>query len=643
MAWEPAEGAAKSPDGKYMGLIGGQWVPVDGAAKDASGKYMVLRGTGSQEPTGTQSQKPPVKFTPSGEKDQLSWASPEMIAGQPFMRFAKGAAGPFLGMQQLAANAMGMGKDVNAQAKQYEDLTKAGTEAMGGGAQGVETAGSMLSPAFLKAAQAIPAGGRLVTRTAQGAGFGAAGGATAPVTDGGNDFWNSKLEQTGEGTAFGTVLPGVAQGVGKAAKTAYRGLIEPWANPAAIKGREYLNAAGDKIEEIKNLLTRNKLTGGAEEIVAGSKPTAGEAAAPAGRAEFSALQESARKAQPSAYVERADSQNAARVESIKDWAGNPAKRAEAVAAREAAAKPHYDLGESQRLPFDVLAFGELTNRPSTQAAVKRAQRLIQEKTGQQVDIPELVAGQQVTGADAQKVKLAFDDLIKLFPKSGMDSAELAAIKDTRGAYVKWMEENFPALREARRTYKEKSAPINQMDTGEALLEKLTPALREDAKPRSAVFAGAVRDSASTIKKATGEPRYTELSDVLAHRQLQSTHNVVEDLARSDRHQELARAGAGSANALDMASNNLVREGGKPPSFLHRGAMIANYIIARMEGKVDRKLASEMAAEMLNPPGVAKSLAEAQTREARNKALADAIHHWQRPAIAGGASQLSTGD
>lgn len=640
MAWEPAEAAAKSADGKYVGLINGQWVPVDSAAKDAGGKYMVLRQTGTALPAEPgPSNPPPPKFTPSGEKDQLNWSSPELIAGQPALRVAKGAASPFVGLFQLAANLAGQGKGVNEHLKQYEDLTNAGQQTMGGGAQGAEVAGSVLSPGFLKAAEVIKPGQRLLTRMLQGTGFGAAGGLTAPVTDGGDHFTQEKVEQTAGGAAGGGLLPPVAAVASKVAGTAYHGLIEPWARPAAIKGRAYLDAAGDKVDEIKRLLTENK------QIVAGSAPTAGEAAVPAGRAEFSGLQESAAKIKPSEYLSRADEQNAARVNSLKEWSGNPAKRAEAAAARTARTEPHYQAGEGQTSWSINQLQDAMGDRPSWGAVLGRAERLAEEQKKPFTLTQKDGAMRPVSGEEAQTIKLAFDDMIKAHPKSSMDSAELDALKATRREYIGWMEGEFPELATGRKLYKMTSAPINQMDVGEELVNKLTPALREDAKQRSAVFSGAVRESASTIKKATGEPRFSELSDVLSRRQLQSVHNVQDDLARGDRHLQMAREGAAAGPAADvLASQNLQNQTGGPlPNMLHRGVMLANAIISRMEGKVNRKLASEMASEMLNPPGVAKSLGEAQALQERNKMLAEAIYKWQRPAVAGAANSASTGE
>jgi hypothetical protein len=208
-----------------------------------------------------------------------------------------------------------------------------------------------------------------------------------------------------------------------------------------------------------------------------------------------------------------------------------------------------------------------------------------------------------------------------------------------------MEANFPALREARRTYKATSAPINQMDVGEAMKEKLTSGLRSDAPQKATGFANAVRESASTIKKATGEPRYEDLSQVLTGRQLQLTHNVVDDLARADRNLELARAGRASQGAQDVATASFNKEtGGPPPTLLNRGLMMFNSVLRHMHGKVDEKLAAQMAAEMLHPPEVAAAMATEQVRQAKVKKFADSLLRARNMLTAGGVSAgLQEGD
>lgn len=218
----------------------------------------------------------PAKFVPSGERDQLSWSSPEVIAAQPFLRFAKGAASPFVGLFQLGMN---LGPDgpgteraaTNEHIKQYEDLTKAGT---GGGFDPAEFAGAVLSPGVLKVAGAFGAAPTLAGRIGQGAALGAAAGATTPVTEGDN-FWRSKGAQTVTGAAVGAAVPGAVEAAKKGAAVA-RGVTDLFTEAGAgrILTRYQDKIIGDKarqsvIDALKN----------AKEPVPGYKPTAAEAVA----------------------------------------------------------------------------------------------------------------------------------------------------------------------------------------------------------------------------------------------------------------------------------------------------------------------------------------------------------------------------
>jgi hypothetical protein len=571
----------------------------------------------------------PEPFVPSGEKPTPSWSDPDVLAGSPPVRFASGAASPFIGLAQLAANAAGQGEGFNEHMRRFAEMEQSGREKLGSeGFDWTKAAGTALSPAW----RAGPAPATTLTgKVAQGAGFGAAGGLTAPVTSGG-DFWSEKAVQTGVGTGLGVATPLAAVPLKWAARTGYHGLFEPLVKPAAIKGRAYLEAAGDKYKNIIELLQQNR------QIVPGSLPTAGEAAAPAGRAEFSALQKSAEKVLPSEYLARADKQNEARRQVVEAFAGTPAKMEAAAAVRSTRAEPFYEKGVKE--VSDTSGLSELMKRPSSRAVFNRAERLARERSKDFTELFPNKLPRSITGEEAQTLKLAFDDMIKAYPKSGMDTAELNAIKSTRGEFIKWMEARFPSLGSARKMYKMTSGPINQLEVGRELSNKLTPALREDAAQRGNVFAGAVRESAGVIKKATGEPRFKELEDVLTSRQLQAVHSVQDDLARSARMEDMARRGAGSANAIDLATASLQREaGGKVPNLLHRGAMLVNAIITRMEGKINEKLAREIAAEMLNPPKVAESLQQAAARRARNEAIAEALAVVRGPALATTAALL----
>jgi hypothetical protein len=578
-------------------------------------------------------------FVPSGEKVQPSWTSPEGIAGNPVTRFALGAASPFIGAAQLGANLVGAGASINEHLAQLERMKQEGRQQMGStGFDWMEGAGTLVSPAFLKAAQLVPGGLSFVQKIIAGAGLGTVGGATAPVTKEG-DFAGQKTAQIGAGAALGAVLPPVASGVGSVGKAAYRGLIEPWANPAAIKGRAYLDAAGAKVQEILANLRNPR------EIVPGSSPTAGEAALPAASAEFSALQRQASDIAPSDYVARADQQNAARLAALRTVGQDETALEGARTARSAAADPLYAAARQQSVTSNA-TLEALLKRPSMDKAFSRAAELSKEQNqpfaiGQNQparNVPSTIVSESGEPAfttqipatsqsypvnSLHNIKMALDDMVKNPERFGIGASEVSAIKQTRNGFVKWLEGNVPKYGEARATYAEKSAPINQMQIGQYLERKLVPALDETARQKATTFATAVENAPGTIKQATGAPRFETLEQALTPDQVKVVESIRNDLARGVRFEDLAKKGAQAAPDISGAMG---RE--KLPNLLNRHVMLLNAIIGRLEGKVNTKLAAEMAVEMLNPPRVAQSIQEALTRQQRNATMTKMVEQAQ---------------
>lgn len=684
--------------------------------------------------------KAPAPFVPSGEKETPSLTDPDMIAGNPAVRFAKGAASPFLGVAQLSGKvqdklyrAIGLpfqpGEALSdyiarAQRLQDEGRLKVGSE----GIDVAEAIGSIFSPAFLKLLK-LPVAPSFAGKVGQGAAVGTGAGLSAPVTDPNKDFAGEKAKQGATGAALGGAVPAVVAPASKVAQMIYHGAIEPWAAPAAIKGRAFLEAAGDKADEIIALLRSP------QEIVPGSRPTAGQAATPAGRAEFAALQRSAEGVKPSDYIARADEQNAARLAAVRSVgkdkdALEAAKRTRdenaaeaygpvmsrrvspeseteimdaAIRAREASrGAARQDEGRfattaaqmevrgdnavpvpgMPRVPARVTNYPEraseaqaasqdartiamqryqeakylesatellketvglsdrslrpLLSRPSMQEALKAALRSAEE-TGSY--FPR-AAGEKFSVQNLQRMKEALDDAVRDPATFGIKATEAREIGQTRNAFVKWLSDRVPEWRDARLQYTADSRPVNQMEVGQYLERKLVPALSEEAKQSSASFATALREAPQTIKKATGQPRFQELTEVLTPDQVRVLEGVRDDLARNARFDMLAQKGAkASPNAIDLASESMRREaGGRIPNVLERGVMVTNAIIERLQGHIDRKLAAEIAAEMLNPSVVGDSLAKAKARAVFNARVAHDIDQSLRASTAGGIHQ-----
>jgi hypothetical protein len=82
-----------------------------------------------------------------------------------------------------------------------------------------------------------------------------------------------------------------------------------------------------------------------------------------------------------------------------------------------------------------------------------------------------------------------------------------------------------------------SKKLDRMEVGDYLSKKLQTPLD---KERAGAFATAVENAAGTIKRSTGIPRFDKLSDVLTPKEVGTVNNVLADLSRTSKADELAR-------------------------------------------------------------------------------------------------------
>jgi hypothetical protein len=61
---------------------------------------------------------------------------------------------------------------------------------------------------------------------------------------------------------------------------------------------------------------------------------------------------------------------------------------------------------------------------------------------------------------------------------------------------------------------------------------------------------------------------------------------------------------------------------RAPNFINNVTTVANDILRRLQGKLDQKLAIELAAEMLDPAAAAAALEKALARQAKGEKMAE---------------------
>lgn len=365
------------------------------------------------------------------------------------------------------------------------------------------------------------------------------------------------------------------------------------------KGAAYMEAAEARAPQIIQQLRSPDI-----EIVPGSVPTAAQAASPVGATKFSALGASAEKVLPTEYFERGQQQQAARLAAIQDVGGTPADITASIAAREAATSPLYRAAEARRFAGDPQLL-QLADDPYIKQALPDATRLSKSQG---------ISFSSNPTRYIHNVKISLDKMLTRTGETALARGERAQVMDVRNSLVGWLETKAPEYGAARTTFAAKSKPINQMEVGQYLEGKLATPL--DVGERANVFAAAVKDAPGTLRKATtNEARFKALTDILDPNQVRVIEAIRDDLARAAQTKVQARAGAAAApKAGNLATS--ATQGIRSPQFLSRIATVANDIIARLGGKIDSKLAIQIATEMLDPQAAATAIEKAAKAKAR---------------------------
>jgi len=473
---------------------------------------------------------------------------------------------------------------------------------------GVGTAGNITG----QIAQFVPAAaaGGIPAAIAVGAGQ----GALTPV---GTD--ESRLKNVAIGGALGGAGPVIARG----ASAAYQGgkaLLEPFTQG----GRERI--AGRVLERFAEdpatVRAAASMTGPTR---TGSMPTLAEQSGDVGIAR---LQDSLRALDPqinTAVERQLAGNNAARVERLRELAGQGGARDAAVTARQTAAAPQYEAAFANRMD-DTLAprAAELLEAPAIARAATQA-RTNAQNAGQQLGPEGSIRG-------LHEAKLALDSAISnAEARAGNAAADanIAGLRAARERLTGFIEMASPEYQGARETYRTMSRPVNQADIGEQLLRSTSnttdlplvagaagvPRIHADA------FMRQLRNGDQTVRSATGR-NLGGLEDVLDPGQMSLVRSIGNEV---DRAAAVGRVGngPGSGTAQRLASTNLLRQVAGPtglPQSFTESVLMSNLMrpVQFVYGTAEPAIQQTLARGLLDP-GYAARVLDAASPKAR-KAL-----------------------
>jgi hypothetical protein len=405
------------------------------------------------------------------------------------------------------------------------------------------------------------------------------------------------------GAAAGAAVP-----IGVAGVKTGKSLLEPMyaSGRQAIAARTLNRVAGD---EAANVATRLQA---AQPIIPGSIPTAAQVARNGGVA---ALERSAMSSNPTPFTERAMEQSAARLGALRGIAKDDAAMAAAETAREAATKAIYEQADNAIAPVDNF-FNSLRMRPQFDAAVKRAEEIAKNEGYTDIFFRDSKGKPTaLLGAGAHYIKKALDEAGERGASTYTGQAGATAAGKTQEQFLSWLDKSVPEYALAKQKYAEMSKPINQMQIGKELLNRLEPALADHgalARETSSKYALALRNANQTAKTATGFSGAT-LRNTLTPDQWDTVTGIAQDLARKSNAQDLGRT-VGSNTFQNLAMQNIAEQSGMP--------RIANGLlglpgVSRATNwayrDADEKIQGLLADMLLNPQQAGKAMTEAQKK------------------------------
>lgn len=511
----------------------------------------------------------------------------------------------------------------------------------------METRGGKLGSLTGAVATAAPAALIPGANTLLGAGLiGGGMGALQPSTS---------TKETLANTALGGVLSPAGLLLGRGASALYRGgkatFIDPFtkAGQNRMAANTFQNMAGGA--DSAATAAQNIRTGLADTLP-GAQPTAAELGQNAGLAQL----ERTLKNNPeftNIFADRAGVNRNAITGALDNIAGDESTRAAASLAREAGTKDLYQAATRATYQVDD-ELANILGRPAVRQAMTRAENLAANQ-GRPFSFSsdpanpfgavggvKAKAETQITGQGLQDLKMAMDEMLS-DPSSGFTGKAGDTIKTLRGQIVGWMEKANPDFKAARTGYAELSKPLNQMDIGQVLRDKLLPAMTDygaQTPLRPASFAQAMRNGDATAANVMGRAT-AKIDDVMAPEQMNSLRQVGEQLARRSNADNLGRA-VGSNTVQNLAGQNSMRQMlgplGLPQNWVER---MASSPLGQGAFGLPSKLA-EKATGTIGEPNVLRKLVEIglspeeaiKVLEQASKGSNGLVPYYQYPALSG---------
>lgn len=383
-------------------------------------------------------------------------------------------------------------------------------------------------------------------------------------------------------TIGGSVIPAVAQVVSRGA---FPNLTE--AGRFDTKGRMLNEAAGKQKKEVLAGLDASK------RFVKGEAPSSGQSAVDAGAPAFASLEkEVVQRYRPDLKFALDAENEAARLAAVRSVGKDKAALDAAIANRSTNAAREYQAAYSNQIKADP-SLAIIFQDPFIKKEVPDALQLMKGRPVKD-NLTEFL----------QNVKIGLDKQLSKKADDALSSAQKAATMEAKQNLMLWLENKNLPFEVARQNFAKRSEPINQMQIGQFLENKLTGPLTGGERP--AMFAQALRDAPSTISKSTGGPRFENLGDVLTPRQVGLLGGVKSSLEREALTNQQATLGSQQARSIIGETFSPT----EPPPWLHRAITAARFALEKVGVATKNKTLNELAKEIQDPATAARLMREA---------------------------------
>lgn len=325
--------------------------------------------------------------------------------------------------------------------------------------------------------------------------------------------------------------------------------------------------------------------------------TGRQAAAPAQAPQLQALGALIEERAPGISGVTQEAQEAGRIGTLT--AVTPDEAA-AILRRTQATEPLYQAAKTVEVPLDPAMKALIDRLPSQ--VLNKAEELariedrpfmlqapapapIVSATGQPLT---QAAPARVTGETLHYIKRGLDDILSATGEKALTKDLKRSVAQLRQEYLTAVDQRIPVYGQARQKFAQLSPEVNQAQVLNKLRETLETPLEVGQRPQAFATA-AGKGEAALLKKATGQPRFTELSDVLTPEQLQAVSTVKGELTREA---DIAQQATRGRRAMEMILE-ANQYGFKLPGLFSAKIQLTNDTLALLQGSLNKKVLAEL--------------------------------------------------